>query len=192
MNQKHVDQVSLRIRMGLSIQRESAWEKRVLNPKCLKNKPKLLWQFPHPRSTRVINIGVCRYSAGSRGALAALPPRLITMVYGVSREEGLRGWGLRLACVPTHPGFVFVWFFIWEQISTTTPLPIVLFPSLKPSGRIYCVWQRTMSFLCVTDLGSHPGPPFSPEGCSARLWFAFHCGTLNPASCCLNQQNGES
>ena len=37
MNQKHVDQVSLRIRMGLSIQRESAWEKRVLNPKCLKN-----------------------------------------------------------------------------------------------------------------------------------------------------------
>lgn len=37
---------------------------------------------------------------------------------------------------------------------------MILFPSLKPSGRIYCVWQRNMSFLCVTDLGLHPGPPF--------------------------------
>lgn len=68
MNQKHVDQVSLRIRMGLSIQRESAWEKRVLNPKCLKNKLKRLWQFPHPRSARVINTGVRRCSAGSRAS----------------------------------------------------------------------------------------------------------------------------
>lgn len=87
--------------------------------------------------------------------------------------KGLRGRGL--FCVPTCPGFVFVGFFIWEQsavmISTTThpPLPIILFPSLKPSGRIYCVWQRNMSFLCVTDLGSHPGPPFSPGG--QLCWF---------------------
>ena len=165
MNQKHVDQVSLRIRMGLSIQRESAWEKRVLNPKCLKNKLKLLWQFPHPRSTRVINIGVCRYSAGSRGALAAPPPRPVTMVYGVSREEGLRGWGLRLGCVPTQPGFVFVWFFIWEQNRCNdfhyhSP-PHRFIPIAETLGEnLLCVTKKYVFSLCYRPWIASRAPRF--------------------------------
>lgn len=83
--------------------------------------------------------------AHSHRGFAALPPWLITTVHGVGLEERLRGLGL--VCVPTHTGFVFVWFFIGEKnvvmISTAThsPPPNHLIPIAETLGE---------NLLCVT------------------------------------------
>lgn len=89
------------------------------------------------------------------------------MVYGVSREEGLRGWGLRLICAPTYPEFVFVWFFIWEQnvvmISTAThpPPPHHFIPIAETLGEnLLCVTKKYVFSLCYRPWIASRAPLF--------------------------------
>lgn len=77
--------------------------------------------------------------------------------------------GLRLVCVPTHTGFVFVWFFIWEKnvvkISTTThpPPPNHFIPIAETLGEnLLCVTKKYVFSLCYRPWIASRAP-FSPR-----------------------------
>lgn len=156
--------------MGLNIQRESAWENVFwifLNAKCLKNNLQTSsTASPHPVH-RSDSYPLCRWSAWSQ-SLPRSAARVTTTLYGVCREERL--WGLGLVCVPTHTGFVFVWFFIWEKnvvmISTTTHSPppnrfIPITETLREN--LLCVTKKYVFSLCYRPWIASRAP-LSPGG----------------------------
>ena len=83
--------------------------------------------------------------------------RVVTTVDGVRREG--------LACVPTHPGFVFVWLFIWEQnrckdFHYHSP-PQRFIPTAETLGEgLLCVTKKYVFSLCYRPWIASRAPLF--------------------------------